>query len=104
MEERAWDDDQRRKQQPGRQLGSKKSDSSADGRGRKDHERVQLVVWTGGTCAGGGGGGGGERERESCRERAAVVRKAAQCVLLRSAQASKAKQYEEMIEAEKRPS
>jgi hypothetical protein len=33
-----------------------------------------------------------------------VVRKAAQCVLLRPAQASKAKQYEEMIEAEKRPS
>jgi hypothetical protein len=58
-----------------------------DGRGRKDHERVQLVVWTGGTCA--GGASGRWRERESRRDReqraAAVVRAAVQCAVCAAA-------------------
>lgn len=76
---RAWDDDQRRKQQLGMQLGSERATvvrgaEVADGRRRKDHERVSECSWSFGRVARvlGEGRGGGESERgssESSRER-----------------------------------
>ena len=48
MDEELDSDDQRRRQQHSRQLGSKRATAvqvlQVDGRRRKDHERVQVVV------------------------------------------------------------
>lgn len=79
MEERAWDDDQRRKQQPGRQLGSKKSDNRADE--MEEGGRItRECSWSFGRVArvlGERVGGGGRESRRERGQRAAVCAAAA---------------------------